>query len=350
MMYHCCDPLRRNAVAAHPTLNGIDHLEVIDKDAPSADLRQRTLVLRLLKAVPAGLGRDQVRVEGGERVRHIEIEWVAPASSPPPSPVTSDAERSGYAALPEPDHVLLVRVKDHGDHSPYTLLLVRSPLDAAPPQGFDPRLSEIGFSFKVECPSDFDCKPANSCPEEPPPAPLIDHLAKDYASFRRLILDRITQLVPGWRERSAADLGVTLAELVAYLGDQLSYRQDAVATEAYLGTARLRSSLRRHALLVDYRMHDGCNARVWLHLDIQGADVALTRAGTPGCRALHPGSPRDSPATTRPCAPGPRCSNRCTTPPCVRPTTGWTSTPGATAAAACPRAPPAPRSSATWPT
>ena len=46
MMYHCCDPLRRNAVAAHPTLNGIDHLEVIDKDAPSADLRQRTLVLR----------------------------------------------------------------------------------------------------------------------------------------------------------------------------------------------------------------------------------------------------------------------------------------------------------------
>ena len=34
--------------------------------------------------------------------------------------------------------------------------------------------------------------------------------------------------------------------------DQLSYRQDVIATEAYLGTARLRTSARRHARLVDY--------------------------------------------------------------------------------------------------
>ncbi len=60
------------------------------------------------------------------------------------------------------------------------------------------------------------------------------------------MLDRLTQLVPGWRERSAADLGVTLVELLAYVGDQLSYWQDAVATEAYLETARRRTSLRRH--------------------------------------------------------------------------------------------------------
>ena len=36
------------------------------------------------------------------------------------------------------------------------------------------------------------------------------------------------------------DLGITLVELLAYVGDHLSYYQDAVATEAYLDTARQR--------------------------------------------------------------------------------------------------------------
>ena len=36
------------------------------------------------------------------------------------------------------------------------------------------------------------------------------------------------------------DVGVMLVDLLAYVGDQLSYYQDAVATEAYLGTARQR--------------------------------------------------------------------------------------------------------------
>jgi hypothetical protein len=46
---------------------------------------------------------------------------------------------------------------------------------------------------------------------------------------------------------------VALVETLAYVGDHLSYTQDAVATEAYLGTARRRTSLRRHARLLDYR-------------------------------------------------------------------------------------------------
>src|SRR5262249_16458607 len=53
-------------------------------------------------------------------------------------------------------------------------------------------------------------------------------------------------------------------ELLAYVADYLSYYQDAVATEAYLDTARLRVSVRRHVRLIDYRMHEGCNARAWV--------------------------------------------------------------------------------------
>ena len=54
--------------------------------------------------------------------------------------------------------------------------------------------------------------------------------------------------------------------MLAYVGDQLSYQQDAVATEAYLNSARKRVSLQRHARLVDYFVHNGTNARVWVQL------------------------------------------------------------------------------------
>src|SRR6185369_714527 len=63
-------------------------------------------------------------------------------------------------------------------------------------------------------------------------------------------------------------------ELLAYIGDHLSYYQDAVATESYLDTARQRISVRRHARLVDYEMHEGCNARAWVYIEAD-EDAAL---------------------------------------------------------------------------
>ena len=36
--------------------------------------------------------------------------------------------------------------------------------------------------------------------------PQIDYLAKDYASFRRLMLDRLSVTMPDWRERNPADI------------------------------------------------------------------------------------------------------------------------------------------------
>ena len=262
--YSCCDELRRNAVDAHATLNGIDYLEVLDRDAPLDSPRQRTLLLRLLKVPSPALVKGNLRIEGGERVRNIHIEWLAMADSPPPE--ATAAEQIFFGTLPDADHVLLIRTDNHGDYSPYRLILQRSNDDPRPPLNFDPRLATIDFSFKVECPTDFDCKPQRLCDEPTAQGLDINYLAKDYASFRRLMLDRLSLLVPNWRERSTADLGVTLAEVLAYAGDHLSYWQDAVATEAYLHTARRRTSLRRHALLVDYPLHEGNNARVWLQL------------------------------------------------------------------------------------
>jgi hypothetical protein len=96
----------------------------------------------------------------------------------------------------------------------------------------------------------------------------LDYLAKDYASFRRMLLDLVPRLNPGLVERNPSDLGIALVELLAYVGDHLSYFQDAVANEAYLERVRQRVSARRHARLVDYRMHDGRNAWTWVHLTV----------------------------------------------------------------------------------
>lgn len=99
--------------------------------------------------------------------------------------------------------------------------------------------------------------------------PEIDYLAKDYASFRQLMLDHLALRVPEWTERSEADLGIALVEVLAYVADYLSYYQDAVATEAYPGTARRRSSVKRHVRLLDYVLHEGCNARVWVQVQVK---------------------------------------------------------------------------------
>lgn len=99
--------------------------------------------------------------------------------------------------------------------------------------------------------------------------PEIDFLAKDFASFRQLMLDQIALLLPDWQEQHPADLGNALVDILAYAADYLSYYQDGVATEAYLGTARLRRSVRRHARLLDYELHDGCNARTWVHIALK---------------------------------------------------------------------------------
>lgn len=257
MIYTCCDDdRRRNAVKAHETLNGIDFLEVRDLDTDPLEQRQRTLLVHFLKNLSSNqLTKDNVIIEGGERTKDIKVTTVTigSAASPPLSPPAN-----------APD-VLVVEVSERGDFSTYTLRLVKTDAeDSPPPDNFDPILSSIDFSFKVACPTDFDCKTEHVCPPESVTEPEINYLAKDYASFRQLLLDRMALLTPDWTERSPADAGIALIELLAYVGDYLSYQQDAVATESYLGTARRRTSVRRHARLVDYHMHDGRNARVWV--------------------------------------------------------------------------------------
>ncbi len=293
MRYHCCELARLEVIKLSGSANGIEFIEVRDHLEPDPLLRQRTLFVRLLRP-GFTLGPDNLRIDGGERIPEVAVEWVAPADALPAG--TDPALVDGIDDLPR---TLVVRTRSAGDFARYTLHLLANSGSTEAPAGFDPILSSIEFSFKVECPSDFDCADAVTCPPTLPARPDIDYLAKDYPGFRRLMLDRMNLRVPGWTERSAADVGITLVELLAYLADNLSYRQDAIANEAYLGTARRRISVRRHARLVDYRLHDGCNARAWVHLSVTRNGVVLTRgaplltrgtAGTEAPTVLEPGS------------------------------------------------------------
>jgi len=298
VIYSCCTENRKAKVKGNPALNGIDFLEVLDTDEVTLALggpRQQTLLVHCLNPLTQpGWSAANVVVSGGESITQIGIDWVIPAAGPfpggaaaPPTPATPQ-EVAYFQALPDAANVIVVRTSVAGDFSTYSLRLVNDASQAATDpfqvtevlDGFDTQLAEVDFCFKVECPANFDCKPpAADCAPDLPAPPPINYLAKDYGSFRTVILDRLNQLLPAWAGTSEADLGVTLAELVAYIGDRLSYKQDAVATEAYIETARRRVSLRRHAVLVDYHVHDGCNARAWIQLTV-------APAGPPGT-AVH---------------------------------------------------------------
>lgn len=251
----CRDEARRGAVRAKTGLNGLDYLEVSED--------QLTLTVYFLGKAPADLDKANLRISGGLRITGITV-------------LSIDIQREED---PERDDCMQVSVDRYGDFSSYSLSVVERdeqgrPTDR-PLSGFDPRYARLDFSFKAACPGDLDCNTVSSCPTEPSQVPEINYLVKDYASFRRLMLDRIALLMPDWQERHVPDLGVTLVELLAYTADRLSYYQDAVATEAYLDTARQRISVRRHARLVDYRLHEGCNARTWICLNV-AQDISLS--------------------------------------------------------------------------
>lgn len=253
----CDSERRRETVRQHEKLLGLDYLEV--------GANQLTLTVHFLGKAPHGshkLSLKNVLIEGGRRIRDIKA-------------VSVETHHSGD---PEFDDKLEVGVDRAGDFSTYTLRIVARDAEGHPQPhpSFDPRYDSVEFSFKVDCPSDLDCPAKPPCPPEKRNQPEINYLAKDYTSFRQLILDRLALVMPEWQERHVPDIGIALVELLAYAGDYLSYYQDAVATEAYLDTARQRISVRRHARLVDYQLHEGSNARAWVTVktvgDLTGLD------------------------------------------------------------------------------
>lgn len=252
-------------------LNGFDFVEVKED--------QLSLRVYFLGKAPKPISEKNFVITGGQRITDIRV-------------VDIEVCRAAGKDL---DDCLTVRVNRPGDFSPYTLRIVeldqRGYPTNRPMRGFDRRFAHIVFSFKAGCPSDLDCLPKSACATAPSTAIDINYLAKDYASFRQMILDRMALTIPDWQERHVPDIGIALVEVLAYAADHLSYLQDAVATEAYLDTARQRISVRRHARLVDYRMHEGCNARAWAHVKTIGGPVTFKKSEVAFIAGLRSSAP-----------------------------------------------------------
>lgn len=145
----------------------------------------------------------------------------------------------------------------------------------------DAYYNNILFTFKANCPNDLDCKPADhECPPEEDVDFPIDYNARDFWSFRNALFEFASFHYPGWKERNEADMGVMLLEVMAALGDEMAYYQDRIAREAYLETASQRRSYRKHALLVDYLVHDGLAASSWLDITVTSGQSGDIPAGT----------------------------------------------------------------------
>lgn len=240
--------------AASNPLNGIDFVEY--RRAPMAPPGQQWILdVVFLKPIPnaPALTKEDFSVLGGVRVVNIKPVGIA-------------------AVLGDPLR-LRVYVDREGDFSSYVLAIRDHPQ-------IDHERSEARFGFKTSCPTDLDCRAAVECPPQAPDEPALDYLAKDYQSFRRLMVDLIALRNPGWQERLPSDLGMTLVELFAYAGDYLSYFQDAgPGTESYLDTCLHRISAARHARLVDYRMHNGRNACSHVHFKAAAATKGVVPMG-----------------------------------------------------------------------
>ena len=177
----CAERPRRAAVVGHPTLNGLDFAEV---DAVDLFL----LHVHFLNDLPPnayGLEGEpeRISVEGGTRIVGVRA---------------LGADRID-------DRVLDVRVDRVGDFA-YVLEIDEEQLDK--------RFRQSSSSPSGGCPVDVAPTLGDDVAAAGP-APALDYLAKDYASFRQLLLDLLPQLNPRFTERNPADLGIALVELLA---------------------------------------------------------------------------------------------------------------------------------------
>jgi hypothetical protein len=145
----------------------------------------------------------------------------------------------------------------------------------------DPFYNNIIFSYQAGCISDLDCKsePQECSPGEKKDFP-VDYSSRDFWSFRGALLDFASLRFPSWKERLEADAGMMLIEVLSALGDEFAYYQDRIAREAFLETATQRRSVRRHARLVDYPMHDGSGGFTWIDVEVKKDNEYNISAGT----------------------------------------------------------------------
>jgi len=98
---------------------------------------------------------------------------------------------------------------------------------------------------------------------------VIDYMARDYDSFLKSMRDLIPEKLPEWKEfESEADFGNVLLQLFAHMADIISYYQDRIANESFLGSAQTRRSIIHHLRLIGYKLSTAAPASAELTLTV----------------------------------------------------------------------------------
>jgi hypothetical protein len=108
-----------------------------------------------------------------------------------------------------------------------------------------------------------------------PGQPTINYRAGDYAAVRHALLralpgeTELTQTLAGqttqvWRPGAEGDLAVQMVEWWAYLSDIVTFYNERIATQAYLGIADLPESVNRLIQILGYRPRPGLGSSVTL--------------------------------------------------------------------------------------
>ncbi|HEY8610108.1 MAG TPA: hypothetical protein VIL69_02315, partial [Roseomonas sp.] len=162
-------------------LNGL-RLGLVELAAPDARLElffhndlHLADILAEVAAAPARAGQI-FRLRGGHRI--------------PAGPGLGQVRCVGAAAGSVAESLLLT-LTPIGDYSTYTLEV------AWDPARMDPFFAELPFRFRPGC-FTGDCRPGWTPGRLPLPAPAIDYLAKDYDSFRHVLIGAMAARVPGW--------------------------------------------------------------------------------------------------------------------------------------------------------
>jgi hypothetical protein len=247
-------PDRKVALQAQSVVTGIDFVYV-DATQVVLDVYFLNDPLGLTVSL-ANLTADQIQIYNaarnvpGQEVSVTGISWVVVGA----------------------DNVLRIDTAEPGDFTLYKFGINDARVDRF--------FNHIPLNFKANCPSDLDCKqPPHECaPEDWVDFP-VDYQARDFESFRQALTDFASLRYPNWTDRLEADAGMMLLEMMSAMGDEMSYYQDRVGREAHLETASERRSVRRHARLLDYDMHDGLGATTWLDVTVLPADSGQILAG-----------------------------------------------------------------------
>ncbi len=244
-------PDRLEKLLAENTVTGIDFVYV-NTDQVSLDIYFLNDPLTIPTPLNTQLTPGQIRI-------------YSPSGDSPDIPILPTLT---WAPKVDGRNVVSLTTKYPGDFSLYRLHIDNALVD--------PYYNDVLFSFKANCPSDLDCEaPPRDCPPDEPVDFPVDYMARDYLSFKGALLGFASQRYPDWPDRLEADGGMMMVEIMSALGDEMAYYQDRIGREAYLETATQRTSIRQHARLVDYTIHDGLGATGWIDVQVSAGSGAV---------------------------------------------------------------------------